>query len=182
MRPGQQWSVASTSKKPPGLEGGQHACQILIRFGYPARCPPAHQPLPTGSEISTRLIGLELSNVEYMLKTFISTWRRFVRYADSTANVWAMSTCFHASNLGTNMGQHGDDPQRTAQNRVRSQSQPVRGGRHSSLSSESSTVSGKCPFCSGQTCPSGSIGCPHIGHRGRPAEPRTAASRMNSCD
>lgn len=92
MRPGRRWSVASTSKKPPGVEGGQHFSDFRIRFGYSACCPPAHQPLPTGSEISTRPIKLDRLATEAILESFISTRRAHSRSVDSTALLRVMST------------------------------------------------------------------------------------------
>lgn len=50
----------------------------------------------------------------------------------------------------------------------------------SSNRSLSSSESGRWPFCCGQTCPSGSIGWPHIGHSGRPAATIVAASALSS--
>ncbi len=92
MRSGQRWSVASTSKKPPGVEGGQRFREVRIRFGYTACCPPAHQWLPTGSSISTRLMELDSSKAETMLESFIATRRAHSRSVDSTAFLCVMST------------------------------------------------------------------------------------------
>lgn len=57
MRPERHWTGASDNKKASPI-GGRPASSVVlgIRFAYLAPCPPAHQPLPTGSEISTRPI------------------------------------------------------------------------------------------------------------------------------
>ena len=110
MRPGRHWSVASTSKKPPGDEGGQHFSEVRIRFGYSAGCPPAHQPLPTGSEISTRLIELDRAGAEGMLESFISTRRAHSRCNDSTALLCDMSTSC-ASSIHLSIAWNEENPE-----------------------------------------------------------------------
>jgi hypothetical protein len=92
MRPGHRWSVASTSKKPPGGEGGQLSSCISLRFGYFAGCPRPHQSLPTGSEISTRVIRLESRIEGRMLQSFIATHAGEPRCHDSTALLCTLST------------------------------------------------------------------------------------------